>query len=120
MPRPGLQGEDSRDGEGAAAEAPDGEAMRAAASLVAERGDAALGAGIEPDSAQAEPIVAEIVRAFGELDTPAVRAQLADRFEQGADPRAERYWQLLAVINGWSPVPSTVEAWNWTIRALRG
>jgi hypothetical protein len=46
-------------------------------------------------------------------------AELADRFEQGADPRAERYWQLLAVINGWPPVPTTMPAWRWTIDALR-
>jgi hypothetical protein len=42
-----------------------------------------------------------------------------DRFEQGADPRAERYWQLLAVINGWPSVPTTMPAWRWTIEALR-
>jgi hypothetical protein len=34
-------------------------------------------------------------------------------------PRAERYWQLLAVINGWPPVPTTMLAWRWTIDALR-
>jgi hypothetical protein len=43
----------------------------------------------------------------------------ADRLEQGADPRAERYWQLLAVINGRPPVPTTMPAWRWTIEALR-
>jgi DNA-binding transcriptional MerR regulator len=119
------------------AEAIDGEAMRAAAALVAERGGAALDAGIEPGSEEAEPIVAEIVAAFGagtsagEADRAdraregrrardaAFRAKLADRFEQGADPRAERYWQLLAVINGWPPVPTTMPAWRWTIDALR-
>jgi hypothetical protein len=69
--------------------------------------------------------VEEIVRAFagraearmagGTVD----RTELADRFEQGADPRAERYWQLLAVINGWPPAPTTMPAWRWTIDALR-
>jgi DNA-binding transcriptional MerR regulator len=96
--------------------APDGEAVRRAAAVVAERGAAALEAGIEPDSQEAEPFVAEIAGAFGE---GASRAELADRFEQGADPRAERYWQLLAVINGWPPVPTTMPAWRWTIAALR-
>ena len=31
---------------------------------------------------------------------------------------AERYRQLLAVINGWPPVPTTVPAWEWLIAAL--
>jgi DNA-binding transcriptional MerR regulator len=99
-----------------AGEATDGEAMRGAAALVAERGGAALEAGIEPGSEEAEGIVEEIVTAFG---GKVRRAELADRFEQGADPRAERYWQLLAVINGWPPVPTAMPAWRWTIEALR-
>jgi hypothetical protein len=104
--------------ETARGEAPDGDAMRRAAALVAERGAAALKAGIEPGSEEAEPIVAEIARPFA-AGGPAARAQLAARFEEGADPRAERYWQLLAVINGWPPVPTTMPAWRWTIEALR-
>ena len=98
-------------------DAPDGDAIRAAAAVVAERGGAALEAGIEPGSEEAEPVVAEILAPFG--DGKVGRAELADRFEQGADPRAERYWQLLAVINGWPPVPMTMPAWRWTIDALR-
>ena len=47
------------------------------------------------------------------------RAALADRFATGTDARAERYWQLLAIINGWPPVPTTVPAWEWLIAALR-
>ena len=102
--------------ERARGEATDGAAMRDAAALVAERGAPALEAGIEPGSEEAEAIVAEILRSF---DEPVPRAELADRFEQGADPRAERYWQLLAVINGWPPVPTAIPAWDWTIAALR-
>jgi hypothetical protein len=97
-------------------QAPDGETMHAAAALVAERGGAALDAGIEPGSEEAEAIVEEVLTSFG---GKVGRAELADRFEQGADPRAERYWQLLAVINGWPPVPTTMPAWRWTIDALR-
>jgi hypothetical protein len=109
-------------------EATGGEGMRQAAVLVAARGAAALEAG-EPGSEEAEAIVEEILEAFpggagaaagavpaaGAVD----RAELADRFEHGADPRAERYWQLLAVINGWPPVPTRMPAWRWTIDALR-
>jgi hypothetical protein len=95
--------------------APDGEAMREAAALVAERGRGALEAGIEPGSEEAEAIVSELLRFFGDV----ARGELAARFEQRADRRAERYWQLLAVINGWPPVPTTMPAWRWTIDALR-
>jgi DNA-binding transcriptional MerR regulator len=102
--------------ERARGEAPDGEAMRRAAALVDERGAAALEAGIEPGSDEAEAIVAELLESFGDGRS---RAELADRFEQGADPRTERYWQLLAVINGWPPVPTRMPAWRWTIDALR-
>jgi hypothetical protein len=99
-----------------AAQRADGEAVRRAAAVVAERGGVAAEAGIEPGSEEAAAIVAEIVQSF---DPDASRADLADRFEQGADPRAERYWQLLAVINGWPPVPTKMPAWRWTIDALR-
>jgi DNA-binding transcriptional MerR regulator len=102
--------------ERARGKAPDGEAMHAAAALVAERGEGALEAGIEPGSEESEAIVEEILTSFG---GKVGRAELADRFKQGADPRAERYWQLLAVINGWPPVPTTMPAWRWTIDALR-
>ena len=47
------------------------------------------------------------------------RSALADRLEAGTDARAERYWQLLATVNGWPPVPTTVPAWEWVIAALR-
>jgi DNA-binding transcriptional MerR regulator len=50
-------------------EAPDGEAMHAAAALVAERGGAALEAGIEPGSEEAEAIVEEILTSFGGRST---------------------------------------------------
>ena len=48
-----------------------------------------------------------------------VARALADRLATGTDARAERYWQLLAIINGWPPVPTTVPAWEWLIAALR-
>lgn len=89
--------------------------MRSVAALVAERAGAALAAGAAPGSPEAEAVVAELLPAFGNTD----RAELAARLETGTDARAERYWQLLAIINGWPPVPTTVPAWEWLIRALR-
>ena len=90
---------------------------QAAATLVAERAGAARAAGIDPASPEAAAVVDEILPAFG--DVAADRAALADRFATGTDARAERYWQLLAIINGWPPVPTTVPAWEWLIAALR-
>ena len=102
--------------------APDAD-WSAAAALVAEKGEGARVAGIEPASPEAAAIVATIVPAFAGPDDdpadPAWRGALADRLAEGTDARAERYWQLLAVINGWPPVPTTVPAWEWLIAALR-
>ena len=98
-----------------------GEAMRpdpdwnAAAALVAEQGEGARAAGIDPASPEGRQIVDELVPLFNTTD----RAALADRLATGTDARAERYWQLLAIINGWPPVPTTVPAWEWVIAALR-
>ena len=89
---------------------------QAAAALVAERAGAARGRA-STLSPEAAAVLDEILPAFG--DAAADRAALADRFATGTDARAERYWQLLAIINGWPPVPTTVPAWEWLIAALR-
>ncbi len=90
--------------------------MRAAAAVVAEQAGAALADGVAPDSAEAAKVVERVLPAFGEdVD----RTQLAERVAAGTDARAERYWQLLAIVNGWPPVPTTVPVWEWFIAALR-
>lgn len=48
-----------------------------------------------------------------------VRTQLAAQLEAGTDARAERYWQLTGIINGWPPFPAHVPAFEWLIAALR-
>ena len=102
--------------------AADPDASRAAAQLVVERATAALAAGVQPRSAEAEPIVDELVAAFaavhGRADDAAYRAVLADTLQTFTDARAERYWQLLAVINGRPPRPATVPAFEWLRQAL--
>jgi hypothetical protein len=94
-----------------------------AAQLVAERAGAALAAGIPPGSDAAAPIVDELVAAFapvhGRRDDGAYRAWLADTLGTFTDARAERYTQLLAIINGWPARPATVPAWAWLGEALR-
>src|SRR5262249_7192700 len=89
--------------------------MSGAAALVSERAGAALAVGVSPGSAEAEAVVAAILPAFGGSD----RDVLPGRVAVGTDARAERYWQLRAIINGWPPVPTTVPAWEWLIAALR-
>jgi DNA-binding transcriptional MerR regulator len=86
--------------------------MRAAAAVVTAKAAPELA----PETAQAQAVVAEILPAFG---AGVDRRELADRIAVGTDARAERYWQLLAIINGWPPVPTTVPKWEWLIAALR-
>lgn len=101
----------------------DSAAARGTAAVVNERAGAARAAGLEPGSREAEPVLAAIVAAFaeqdGRTDDPAYRGELADRLVTFTDTRAERYWQLLATINGWPPIPSRTGDWEWTIAALR-
>jgi DNA-binding transcriptional MerR regulator len=111
------------DGAGAAAGgAGDGAGAAAVEVVIAERAGAALASGIDPRSAAAEPIVAEIAvavaAAHGREDGADFRVWLAELINTFADARAERYWQLLAVINGWPARPATVPAWEWLGQAL--
>lgn len=90
---------------------------------VREQVEAALAAGIQPASDRAAPVVdslaARYADAFGRADDTALRQWLLTRLETGADPRAERYWQLLSTINGWPPSPSLAPVFSWFIAALR-
>ena len=106
-----------------AADVPDRAAAGDAAQLVTDRGSAALAAGVDPLSAEAGPIVDELAAAFaaahGREDGAEYRAWLAEMLETFTDTRVERYWQLLATINGWPPRAVTVPAWEWFGTALR-
>jgi DNA-binding transcriptional MerR regulator len=98
------------------------EAMRTA-KLVADGAGAAVAAGVDPASPDAAPVLDELVGAMaasvGRSDDPEYRAELLDQVELGYEPRAERYWQLLAVINGWPPIPTAMPAWGWLADGLR-
>ena len=100
----------------------DTRAGQATAEAVASRAGEAVAAGIDPASAQAAPIVDELVGGYagfrGESDGPELRRWLVEMIATFADPRAERYWQLLATINGWPAIPSSVPAWEWFRAAL--
>ena len=94
------------------------------AEITRERVEAAQAAGIAPDSPEAAPVVdalmAEYAAAYGRPDGPEVRRMLLEGMEMGNDRRAERYWQLLATINGWPASPPTLTpVFDWFIAALR-
>ena len=73
-----------------------------------------LDAGLAPGGPEGQALAAELVEAAN-LD----RGTLADQIDQANDPRAERYWQLMAVMNGWPPVPTRFPAVEWLVAALR-
>ncbi|WP_020664254.1 MerR family transcriptional regulator [Amycolatopsis benzoatilytica] len=83
----------------------------------------ALDAGATPDAPSGRVLADRVATASARPDQdpadPAFRTQLAETIGAGADPRAERYWQLLATINGWPPIPSTQEEIQFLLAALR-
>ncbi|WP_407652649.1 helix-turn-helix domain-containing protein [Amycolatopsis cynarae] len=88
------------------------------------RAEEHLKAGLAPTSSEGRALAGEIAGAFARdgqnPDDPAFRRELADRCAAGNDARAERYWQLLAIMNGWTPFPSQHAGTEWIIAALRG
>lgn len=90
---------------------------------VRDRVTAAVTAGVEPSSAAATVIVAELVadyaRTFGRSDSPEYRATLLTRLQVANDPRVDRYWHLISIVNGWPTAPSLAPVFDWFIRALR-
>jgi hypothetical protein len=83
----------------------------------------AIAAGIAPDDRRAAPIVEELVAGFaaaaGRGDEPAYRVELAEQLQMFSEPRVERYWQLIGVINGWPVAPSLMPMYEWFLAALR-
>jgi DNA-binding transcriptional MerR regulator len=90
---------------------------------VSERVGEALAAGTAPTSAEAAPVLDSLTalysEAFGRPDDGDLRRWLVTRLEAGADPRAERYWLLLATVNGWPVRPSLAPVFSWFSTALR-
>ncbi|WP_030619699.1 MerR family transcriptional regulator [Streptomyces sclerotialus] len=102
---------------------PDPAAARETAALLQERTARARAAGIEPESAAAGPVADELVAAYaglaGRSDGPEFRAWLLARLESSHVAEYERYWQLLAVINGQPAPAATAPAVRWLAAALR-
>ncbi|WP_435860847.1 TIGR03086 family metal-binding protein [Streptomyces nigrescens] len=110
-------------------QAAQGQAAARVAELMRVRGEAAVAAGIAPDSPAAEPVIAELVAAWlptqtGTADAPteddpAARARLLEQLETAAEPVVERYWQLLCAVTGRPAPPRWDTAGTWTMAALR-
>jgi DNA-binding transcriptional MerR regulator len=83
---------------------------------VTEQAGDALQRGVAPESAEGARILDRIL---GNTPDRQGRQELVRHLEAFTDPRAERYWQLLGVINGWAPFPTRVPAFQWLIAALR-
>ncbi len=93
----------------------DHEAGKAFTVAVSKHAGAALAAGVDPASADAEALVDRILP-----DTDrAKRAALADQLATFTDSRVDRYWQLVGIINGWPRFPSPAPAFQWLIDSLR-
>jgi len=78
------------------------------------RASAAIEAGEAPTSAAGQALAGDIAATSGKS-----AAEVADEIATGTDARAERYWQLMAVINGWPQWPAQVPAAEWIQAALR-
>lgn len=83
----------------------------------------AIADGVDPASAAASPVldvlITQYCETFDEADTPEYRARVARRLEVGSDALLERYWHLLAVVNGNEPPPSLAPVFTWFLTALR-
>jgi hypothetical protein len=90
---------------------------------VIDQVQAAIAADMDPDSPAACRVVDDLVtayaRTFHQSDTAAYRRDVLRRLEVAADPRTQRYLELLAQINGWPPQPDLAPVFHWFTSALR-
>ncbi|MGC5331306.1 MerR family transcriptional regulator [Micromonospora sp. DT62] len=80
-------------------------------------------AGVDPASAEADPVVDAVMARYADLcgrpEDVTLRCRLLARLEAANDPRRERYLRLLSVVNGWPAPESLAPALDWSVRALR-
>ncbi|MFE7618951.1 MerR family transcriptional regulator [Streptomyces sp. NPDC057496] len=112
--------------EGHAADLPDGGSGQPRPDVVVIARDhaaAALAAGITPPSPRADRVAAAITadcsRALGRPDDGELRHWVLQRLTAVNDPRRDRYFRLLALINGWPTPERLAPALDWSVAALR-
>lgn len=90
--------------------------------LIIEKAGGAVAEGVDPASAAARSIRDDLITAMaaaaGRSDLDAYRDEVLAVLEVSVDPRPERYWQLMAIINGWPPIPTQMPAYAWLRDAL--
>ena len=100
----------------------DGIPRRDPVAMVRDEVRPALAAGIDPTSAQADQVIAAVAASYadavGQPDDIDLRRNLLTRLETADDPRRDRYFKLLAVINGWQAPESLTPPLHWLIQAL--
>ncbi|RKT02280.1 DNA-binding transcriptional MerR regulator [Streptomyces sp. 3211.6] len=86
------------------------EAMRA-------RIDEAGSAGILPTATRtasvADTLAGLYCHAFHDAGDDDLRRWLLARLQPATDPYCERYWQLVATVNGWPPSPTLAPVYTW-------
>ncbi|MGI5247202.1 MerR family transcriptional regulator [Dactylosporangium sp. CA-139066] len=75
--------------------------------------------GTPSPAAAVDEVMARWAETAGRRDSPELRDEVIAALEGAIEPRAERYWQLMATINGWPPIPSTMHRWAWFLSALK-
>ncbi|GII87380.1 MerR family transcriptional regulator [Sphaerisporangium siamense] len=99
----------------------DAEAWRETNDAVTQVVQDAIAEGVAPGTPEAAPVLDRVVALLagmhGAEDGPALRATLTRGYEEH-DPRAERHWHLVAIVNGtpWPPPETTVH--HWIAKAL--
>jgi hypothetical protein len=82
-------------------------------------------AGVEPGDPRAAEAVAPMARGFAELlgrrDGPGFRRWLVGQLDAHTDPQAERYWQLVGIVQGRPQEEFTARTadYAWLLAALR-
>lgn len=83
----------------------------------------AVESGIDPRSGRSAPVIDDLVHRFAEVfaRTPDAefRDWMAQQFEEAHDPRVDRYWRLVWIVNGWQVVPNLIPVYPWLTQALR-
>ncbi|MEU8707437.1 MerR family transcriptional regulator [Streptomyces sp. NPDC048565] len=83
----------------------------------------AMESGVDPLGSGAAPVIDDLVHRFAEVfaRTPDTefRNWLAERFEEAHDPRVDRYWRLVWIVNGWQVMPRLLPVYPWLAQALR-
>ncbi|MER7005648.1 MerR family transcriptional regulator [Dactylosporangium sp. NPDC000555] len=84
-----------------------------------ERVGEAQDGGAPDPAAVVDEVMGRWAEAAGRADGPELRDEVIEALEGAIEPRAERYWQLMATINGWPPIPATTHRWAWFLSALK-